>query len=247
MAEARVSNYVRGRTSGVRWLHEPGGGGLLGSLAGLMDSVLGDASAGAKEAMIRECSSVALDPHARNTGDRRTLVDSDNTLRSYLEQRWDAHKEDGTEDGLRRHMARLGYPACEFWSWQKLKLAGVPGNIAFGGRIGFFFVLVRQPHAFTGGPAWDGGENWDGGAYWGMSRHDGIDPQDALDEIAFTLHRRRPHGRSPRFVVFDLDGSTEVVTAAPYNFDGAYHIVPVWEEFELRNGPPVDVYNTHFA
>lgn len=248
MAEARVSNYVRGRTSGVRWLHEPGGRGLLGSLAGLMDSVLGDASAGAKEAMIRECSDVALDPHARNTGDRRTLVDTNTTLRSYLWQRWDAHKEAGTEDGLHRQMARLGYSTCEFWSWQRLKLAGVPGNVAFGGRLGFFFVVIRQPHPFVDGPSWDGGDDWDGGALWGTgTRYDGIDAAEAIAEIAFTLQRWRPSGRSPRFVVIDLDGSTQVVTAAPYNFTGNYLLYPIWEPHEYRNGAPVDVYNTRFA
>ena len=57
----------------------------------------------------------------------------------------------------------------EFWSYQRLKLAGVPSATAFGGynQRGYFFVILRQPHPFVAGPEWDGGEDWDGGAHWG--------------------------------------------------------------------------------
>lgn len=250
MADARLTNYLRAVTAGVKWLGVAGGRALSGAWWALMDSVIADSSAALSASRIAECSADALDPHARNTLDRRTLIEGSEALRAYLLDRWSAHSEAGAEAGLLRQLARCGYPECELWSWQRLKFAGVPNAVAFGGNVGFFFVIIRLPHWFriTGGE-WDGGGSWgDGSSTWGgLRRADGGDVQDALAEIAYVLHRWRPSGRSPRFIVIDYDGTTEVVTTAPYGFTGNYDIFPVHEDHEYFAGPPADVFNTNFV
>lgn len=249
MAEHRLTNYITRITSGIRSLHRPGGSGLLWSLSGLMDRVLSDASDAVREGMLLECSDAALDYHARNSNDRRVTAETNATLRSYLSQRWLRKKEAGTEDGLRKQLARLGYPNCELWSYQRLKLAGVPANVAFGGpaQLGFGFAIIRQPHPFTSGIVWDGGAAWDDGSRWDISLSSGADPTSRLAELEFTLRAWKPSGRSFRFVVFDLDGSAQVQTTAPYDFTGNYALVSLFETGERLRGSPVEFYSASFV
>lgn len=246
----RITTYIETLTAGIPYLQQPGGRGLLGSLTGLFDRVLSDASDAQRERMLRECSDVALDYHARNSGDRRLLGETSAGLRAHLWRRWDAAKLDGTEEGMAWHLARLGLVG-EFWSYQRLKLAGVPAGVAFGGAAqqGYYFVILRQPHPFVAGPDWDGGEDWDGGAYWGLARTDGGDVGELLDEIRYVLMKRRPAGHSPRFLVIDLDGSTQVLTVAPYDFVGNFVIVPLFEDsvFAVGGGIPSAYYNNSFV
>lgn len=246
----RITTYFERATAGIRYLQKPGGKGLFGSLTGLFDRVLSDASDAQRERMLRECSDASLDYHARNSGDRRLLGESSAGLRAHLYDRWGAAKLDGTEEGMSRHLARIGITG-EFWSYARLKLEGVPANVAFGGAAqqGYFFVVIRQPHVFTQGPDWDGGEDWDGGAYWGLARSDGGDVGELLDEIRYVLMKRRPGGHSPRFLVIDLDGSTEVLTTAPYDFDGNYVVIPLFEDSALAvgGGVPTAFYNNSFV
>ncbi len=247
MSESRITNYAIELARGIRWLHRPGGAGLQRSRTGLFDSVLGDAVDAAKESMLVECTDKALDYHARNTNDRRVLGETSVRLRAYLRTRWTRRKESGTEDGLRYQMGRLGYSQVEFWSWQRLKLAGVPGATAFGGRVGFWFCIIRQPHPFIGGPLYDGGDLYDGGSFWGLGLFGGGDPAPYFQEIDFCLHRWRPSGRSPRFVVIDLDGSTQVLTTSPYDFTGNYVTIPLFEAGEKLNVPPASFYSSSFV
>lgn len=249
MAEHRITNYIAEATRAIKFLHRPGGRGLLHSMTNIMDRVLGDTSLAAREAMLRECSDAALPYHARNSGDRPMLGESVSALRRYLWQRWDANRRAGTQAGMAEQLARLGITRTEFWSHQALKLAGVPGNVAFGGpaQLGFFFVIIRQPHPFTQGPVWDGGGSWDDGSYWGLSLRNGGDPGQLLGEIDYALHHWRPSGRSPRFLVIDFDGSTQVNLMPPYDFLGDPLIVPLFEAGELIRGAPTPFYSSSFV
>jgi len=244
----RITTYIEQITSGIRYLQRPGGRGLLGGITGVLDRVLADASDAQRERMIRECSDSALDCHARNSGDRRVLGETNPELRAYLEDRWNIYRLLGTEDGMRRQLARL-HLAAEFWDYQRLKLSGVPSNVAFGGyaQRGYFFVIIRQPHPFIQGPIWDGGDTWDGGEYWGIGRSDGGDPGQLLDEIRFLLIKSRPGGHSPRFLVLDMDGSAQVQLIAPYDFTGNYLIYPLFERAELIGGSPTPFYSFSFV
>ena len=140
---------------------------MLAALTGIFDSVTQDASAAQSERMLLECSDTTLPYHARNSGDRQVLG------RTYAEscartcQRWDWAKRDGTEEGMQHALSRL-HLTGEFWSYQRLKLAGVPSATAFGGynQRGCFFVIRDSPHPSLRAQ-WDGGEDWDGGAHWG--------------------------------------------------------------------------------
>ena len=57
----------------------------------------------------------------------------------------------------------------------------------------------------------------------------GGDLDQYLSEIRWLLMKHRPAGHSPRFLVIDLDGSTEVLTVAPYDFTGNYVVIPLFE------------------
>ena len=164
MSESRITNYVLAKARRIQFLQKGGGRGLLTTLTGQFDAVLGRAVDGVRESMILECSNKALDYHAYNSGERRVSGETNAQLRTYLSRRWDRHKEDGTEAGISFQLTRLGYPNHELWSYQRLKLAGVPAATAFGGNSGFWFVVIRRPHPFKDGPAWDGGGSWDDGA-----------------------------------------------------------------------------------
>jgi hypothetical protein len=243
--ESRIRNWLGGATSGIRWLQKGGGRGLLHEMASIFDDALGRAVASVKESMLLECSDSSLDYHARNSNDRRVTGESDAQLRAYLANRWPRHKEAGTEDALHFQLTRLGYPNHELWSYQRLKLAGVPSGTAFGGpsNLGFFFVVIRQPHPFADAPLWDGGGDYNDGQLWGGDATN----LARLSELEFTLHRWRPSGRSPRFVVIDLDGSTVVRTAAPYDFDGNYLRYPFFEASERFKSPLQPYYNSSFV
>lgn len=246
MAESRIRNWLGGATSGIRWLQKGGGRGLLHEMASLFDDALGRSVASVKETMVLECSDSALDYHARNSNDRRVTGETNAQLRTYLSRRWDRHKEAGTEDSLHYQLTRLGYPNHELWSYQRLKLAGVPAGTAFGGpaQRGFFFVVIRLPHPFRDAPSWDGGGEWGGGDLWGGAASNNA----LLADLDFTLHRWRPSGRSPRFVVIDLDGSTVVRTAmSPYDFDGNYLIYPLFGSGEKLKSPLQPFYNGSFV
>ena len=245
----RTSSYIQRITAGIRFLQRPGGRGLLSSLTGIFDSVAKDASDAQKERMLRECSDETLPYHARNTGDRQVLGESFAALRAHLEDRWGWAKRDGTDEGMQHALSRLGLVG-EFWSYQRLKLAGVPGNVAFGGTAqrAFFFVLLRQPHPFVQGPEWDGGGEWGGGASWGLALSTGGDLDQLLSEIRYLLMRHRPAGHSPRFLVIDLDGSTQVQTIAPYDFTGNYVVIPLFEDSQIVGRvAPVPFYNQSFV
>lgn len=245
----RTTTYIQRITSGIRHLKRVGGLGQLSAITGIWDSVTRDASAAQSERMLRECSDETLPYHARNSGDRQMLGETYAELRAHLNNRWGWAKRDGTEDGMQHALSRL-HLTGEFWSYQRLKLAGVPANVAFGGiaQRAFFFVILRHPHPFIAGPEWDGGEDWDGGASWGLELVTGGDLDQFLSEIRYALMKHRAAGESPRFLVIDLDGSTTVKTTAPYDFEGNYVVIPLFEDSALVGRPaPVPFYNYSFV
>lgn len=230
-------------------LQRPGGRGMMASLTGILDKVTQDASAAQRERMLRECSDETLPYHARNSGDRQMLGETLPALRAHLNNRWGWAKRDGTEEGMQHALSRLGLVG-EFWSYQRLKLAGVPANVAFGGteQRAYFFVILRQPHPFIAGPEWDGGEDWNGGASWGLDLTNGQDLDQFISEIRYALMKHRAAGESPRFLVIDLDGSTEVNTSMPYDFSGNFVIIPLFEDSQtVGRVAPVFHYNGSFV
>lgn len=245
----RTTSYIQRITSGIRFLQRPAGKGMLAALTGILDSVTQDASAAQSERMLLECSDTTLPYHARNSGDRQVMGETYAELRTHLSARWDWAKRDGAEEGMQHALSRL-HLTGEFWSYQRLKLAGVPSATAFGGynQRGYFFVILRQPHPFVAGPEWDGGEDWDGGAHWGLELNNGGDLDQYLSEIRWLLMKHRPAGHSPRFLVIDLDGSTEVLTVPPYDFTGNYVVIPLFEDSAIVGRPaPVPRYNYSFV
>lgn len=220
------------------WLRAPMGWSFFGSMVAEMDSVAQDAADGAKASLIISCEEDVLDHHAINSNDRKSSVESYAKLRKYLLSRWDRKKEAGTEDGLHYQLARIGYPAHELVCERDLREAGFTG--AFGGNVGYAFLVIRPPNRWSNPELWDGGGTWGGGGMWGASI-----TAEGLAELSDTLQRWKPAGVTFRFVIFDLDGLT---TWDALGFHGSYLSVPLFEPWEeLTGGPFLPSYNTDFV
>jgi len=111
----------------------------------------------------------------------------------------------------------------------------------FGGNIGFFFIIVKQPYPFPlSYSAWDGGGSWDDGvARWGWA-----DNTDLLNNIRSILRGWKPSGTSCRFIVFDEDGT------AGWNaggLTGNYALIAINEPWEITpSGLVAYYYNSSF-
>ena len=112
----------------------------------------------------------------------------------------------------------------------------------FGGNIGFWFLILRQPHPF---PlfltTWDGGGEYDDEiSYWGSA----IGATEIAD-IADILRRWKPAGTSCRFVLIDEDGTT---AWGPGGLTGNYQTIPINEAWEYLppSGVVTPYYNTDF-
>lgn len=231
---ARIANRFRGLVPS--FLRGAQGWGLFGSIVGLFDSVVTDQETAVAYSRIQTCPGDGLDMHARNSNDRRSSLESNDALRAHLSKRWHHAKQKATEEGLRYQLARIGYPQVELVCERDLREAGIA---AFGGKVGYSFCLIRQPHRWAVGNDWDGGGDWEDGSLWGTAM-----TKEALDELVYTLQQNRPAGVSWRFVVLDNDGST---TYDGTGFHGSYQLLPINESWEFQTGAPfVADYNTSY-
>lgn len=232
---ARITN--RFREIITSYLRAPAGWSLFGTMLGQLDSVVQAMADGVRESLIAVCEEDALEAHARNSNDRRANIETLPQLRAYLLKRWDRKKEAGTEDGLRFQLGRIGFPVVDLVCERDLREAGIAG--AFGGNVGYSFVVLRLPNAIGPALEWDGGGDYDGGGLWGT----GLTP-DQLLEITYTFQKWKPDGTSFRFIIIDQDGST---TWDGAGFHGNYISIPVNEPWEFITGSPlVYHYNVDF-
>lgn len=213
---SRIANRIR--QIAPLFLRSPAGWPLLGSIVRMFDDVAEAAEDGASAALITECEDDALEAHASNTNDRRVSRETLPQLRSYLRKRWDRKKEAGTEDALHFQLNRLGYPAHVLVCERELREAGITG--AFGGNVGYAFLVIRPPFLSTPTISWDGTASWSGGGLWGGG---GLSP-DQVGEIKDMLRRWKPAGTSFRFIVVDTDGLTNWDISGLH---GNYSVIPL--------------------
>lgn len=176
---------------------------------------------------------------ARNFNDRGFDDESSPDLLAYLLDIIAQHRLKGTEYGIKAQFARIGCPDIDIVTELTLRDAGAVNP--FGGNVGFFFIIVRQPNPFrfTYGD-WDGGGSWDDGtSRWGWG-----DELNRVRDIEDILRRWKPSGSSCRFVCFDEDGS------AGWNalgLTGNYAQLPINEPWEtLPSGLVSPYYNSSF-
>lgn len=232
---ARITNRMRGIiTSYLRAAH---GWSLFGAILAQIDSVNQAIADAVRESLIAVCDDDALDAHARNSNDRRSSIESAAQLRAYLLKRWDRKREAGTEDGLRFQLARIGYPVVDLVCERDLREAGIVG--AFGGKVGYGFVVLRLPNRWTDASIWNGGGTWGGGGVWGARI-----TLEALAELVYILQKWKPDGTSFRFIIIDNDGTT---TWDGTGFHGNYLSIPVNEPWEYLTGTAfLPDYNVDF-
>ncbi len=232
---ARIANRMRGLvTSYLRGDH---GWSIYGSILAQVDSVCQAMADGVRESMIWTCDDSTLEAHARNSNDRRASIETSPQLRAYLKTRWTRKKEAGTEDGLRFQLKRIGYPVVDLVCERDLREAGIAG--AFGGKVGYSFVVLRLPNRWTDTSIWGGAVDWDGGGIWGTSM-----TTEAIGELVYTLQKWKPDGTSFRFFVIDNDGTT---TWDGTGFHGNYQTMPINEPWEYLTGSSlIPDYNTDY-
>jgi hypothetical protein len=219
-----MTTYLLRHLPRPRFLSGPAGTAFLRTFCQVADLVAQDALDARSEATVQTASSYALPPLARNRNDRSYRRESMAALAVYLLQILAQKAKAGTEDGLRAQFARIGCPDIEIVTELDLRNAGVMGG--FGGNIGFFFIIVRQPHPFDAiSELWDGGGQWnDGIAKWGST----LDDND-IAEIEDLLRRWKAAGTSCRFILFDEDGTT---AWGPGGITGNYQEVAINEAWE---------------
>lgn len=176
---------------------------------------------------------------ARNMNDRGFARESTTDLLAYLLRIIAEHRKKGTEYGLKAQFARIGCPDIDIVTELTLRDAGAVNP--FGGNIGFFFIIIRQPNPFTFTySSWDGDGEWDDGtSRWGW-----FGSADDLLDIGDILRRWKPAGSSCRFVLFDEDGTAGWT---PLGLTGNYAQIPYNEPWETRTDGLVSAYyNTDF-
>ena len=202
-----------------------------GLLAGV-DQRASDLDRVAARGMLLECDDGDdLDWHLRQTGDRRQCGETDAEARAYLAQRWTAHKEAGTPEGLLRQLRRLHLDNVLIVRELDLRHAGIAG--AFGGNRGFYFLVILQPSPFTdpanGAPLWAGGGTWAGGGVWG-----GL-PPGFIDCLRAGIRRWEPAGHSCRYVLVAQDYSF-VWDPVTFTFTGNGVTYPIGKRWEWQFG-----------
>lgn len=191
------------------WLSRPKAKGLLASLGEEGDALLEEALQALEYGRIEQGAADGLGPHARNSSLTRGKGESDSALRTYLRRRWLTHAESGGVPSMQLQVQRvLGSANAEIWTQLDLQLAGIPS--AFGGYQGFWFLLLRQPSAFTVGPNWNGGALYNDGSLWGLG---GV-PRAELEDLFGALRKWKPATTSCRFVVVELDGAQPLTVVA---------------------------------
>ena len=231
-----LTTYLLRNLARPRYLSGKRGTGYLATFASIGDEVGQDALDARSETSPQDASPRALAAIARNDNDRTYRREPVPELRKYLLRILSEKQKAGTVDGLKAQFARLGCPVIEVVTELDLRNAGVVGG--FGGNIGFFFIIVRQP-AFARplSPVWDGGSTWDDGVtLWGTSL-----TFDDLAEIENVIRRWKPAGTSCRFILFDDDGST---AWGPAGITGSYDQIPINEAWEHL--PPLGIVNPYY-
>jgi len=182
----------------------------------------------AERAMLLECPDSDLDNHLRNTGDERACGESDAAVRAYLANRWTAYKLAGTREGLLLQLARFGLTRVTIVRELDLRHAGIAG--AFGGELGYYFLVVEPPSPFSAGsaPAYDGGGTWGGGGVWG-----GL-PDGFLDCLRRSI-RRWEGSDSCRYILAAAD-NTFVWDPVTFTYTGEADTYPVAKAWEWKGG-----------
>jgi len=183
--------------------------GLTGGWAAQLDQLAEDARLAAAYGRPDECPSeaAALDLLARSRGLFRFAAESVEAARDLARSAWEIHRGRGTTWGLLQQLSRLGYPAAEYHGELSLRRAGYLNP--FGGTLGFFFLLLRKPHAVSvaAQAAWGDGQLWDGSTTWGGTTI----TRANIAELAALVRRWKLDGSSCRFAVFELDAAQPVV------------------------------------
>lgn len=235
-----ISDYVFGALQKPAFLAGRNISSFLRSVAQVGDSYAQRVLDGRVEWTTEKASRNALFALARNANDRGFDREALSGLRTYILDIIAQHRMKGTEDGIKAQFARIGCTNIEIVTELTLRNAGAVNP--FGGNVGFFFVVVRQPcpFVFTVG-AWDGGGSWDDDtSRWGWSGD-----TDNIGDITDILRRWKPVNTSCRFVIFDEDGT------AGWNAGGlvgSYVQFPINESWEtLPSGLVFHYYNTTFT
>lgn len=220
---------LSGRAGTPKRLRRGGYAGVWRGLLAGLDQRLEQLERVAARGMLLECDAADLDGHLRNTGDRRQPGEGSAAVRAYLADRWTAYKEAGTPEGLRRQLLRAGIPRVTIVRELDLRRAAIPG--AFGGNIGFYFLVIDPPSVFSGSPPpeWDGGTEWNGGGVW-----NGL-PAGYIDAIRFQIRRWEASGESCRYIVVGTD-NTFAWDPVSFTASGAYEIYPIGKAWEWVGG-----------
>lgn len=230
-----LTRYLLRDLARPRYLSGKRGTGYLATFANIGDEVGQDALDARDEASPETASPKALAALARNNNDRTFRREPPSLLRAYLLRILSEKQKAGTVDGLNTQFARFGCPNIEIVTELDLRNAGVVGG--FGGNIGFFFIIVRQPAFARPLPSvWDGGGTWDDGSLWGTSL-----TYDDIAELQDIIRRWKPAGTSCRFVLFDDDGST---AWGPAGITGSYDQIPINEAWEHL--PPLGIVTPYY-
>lgn len=190
---------------------------------------LAEADRAAAAGMLLECPDEYLDGHLRNTGDWRAPGESHTAVRAYLADRFDAYKEAGTYDALVRQLGRHGIARFELVRELDLRHAAIAG--AFGGEIGYYFLVIYPPHPLSdeNGSLWDGGGTWDDGEVWNGT------PSDFVEALRISLRRWEAGGESCRFIVAGENGSFQY-DPMTFTWTGDHTVYPVGKAWEWVGG-----------
>jgi hypothetical protein len=235
-----IADYLLRNLARPRYLSGRKITAYLRTFVEVADQVAQDLLDARTELLPAESSDEALAPHARARNDRTFARETATALRAYLLRHLSEKRKAGTEDAIRAQFARFGCPNVEIVTELDLRDAGVVNG--FGGNIGFWFLILRQPHPF---PlfltTWDGGGEYDDEiSYWGSA----IGATEIAD-MTDILRRWKPAGTSCRFVLIDEDGTT---AWGPGGLTGNYQTIPINEAWEYLppSGVVTPYYNTDF-
>ena len=212
---------------------------LLRSISEVGDTLAQNVLQSRAESTAQTASRDGLLALARNMNDRGFDAESTADLLTYVLDIIEQHRRKGTEEGIQKQFLRVGYPTTEIVTELTLRDAGAVNP--FGGNIGFFFIIVKQPYPlpFTYA-AWDGGGSWDDG----VSRWGWVDNTDLLNNIRSILRSWKPAGTSCRFIVFDEDGTAGWNAAG---LTGNYALIAFNEPWEITpSGLVSSYYNSSF-
>lgn len=235
-----ITNYLLRDLARPRYLSGRRITAYLHTFAEVADELAQDLLDARSELLPTASSAQALSPHARTRNDRTFTREGVADLRAYLLRHLSEKRKAGTEDAIHAQFARFGCPVVEIVKELDLRDAAVVNG--FGGEIGFWFLIIRQPHPFPlFTTLWDGGGDWgDEVSYWGSAIG-----QSEISDITDILRRWKPAGTSCRFVLIDEDGTT---SWGPGGLSGNYQTIPINEAWEYLppSGVVTPYYNTDF-